>query len=1232
MARFLGFVASVIVAMALPASAHASFSISSFGFSAAPTSADTGSALTASISPVATGGDDLRDLTLSLPPGMTYDLAAAASRCSSSLFLLDRCPAASLVGTIRASAGLTLGPLTLFEGTSTGSLYALASSNSIGAVIRTSEFGKTFLKQAITVSGSTTSLRLSGLPRSLSLFGLFPVGTNLNNITLHYNRTTTPAGSGPLVRNPSSCAASQAVATAVSYRSATATRTASFAATGCDSTGPIVSISSPQDASATSSSTAELQFTATDDSGTVSSCTRTSGETISLTQGANVISVSCLDPRGNVGSASATIEYVPPAAAVETDVPGQLGIADLSPARAPVDNRLTVTEEAGSLIFRDLSTPLTPPATCVSTDQHTISCPAHAISVLNINGGSGDDEIDVAAPVDAVIHGGDGNDVLTADLNDRLFGGPGDDVLSSGPGDDQLFGGPGDDVLAGQDGDDQLVGEAGRDAFVGGPGSDAFAAGDGEIDDLYCDAFDRSSIDGDDNLNDCTSGISASPMVVITGGPLPGQTILSSTVELSFEVYPDSPGVAVCAVDALSEPAGIRSPCESPETFGPIPDGQHWLWAVVTQNGWEGLWGPPSWLSTPGTIPFTVDTSAPDISIVTPADGSTIYAPTVQLDFEVNDVSQTSCTPTDLDILGPYSPGQHTVVVACEDEHGHRAAVESTFEVANPVPETEITTGPPAITDDDTPTFEFAGGDAHECSFDGEPFALCVSPFTSASALADSAAHSFSVRGLNAQGDSDPTPATRNFFVDTGAFGATLTYSSTDRVAARHPDLTITESFRGVSAVDEATVILPKGMHIAPAGGGSGCLVSFGTPPCSSQNSQIGVASLLTIDPDGVLTPLTGTLHFKAGSPETFGDTRTLFLEIDGFPTGTMISGGISFTANATNSVLSLRGLSARGLHIRELELTLFGSTGAPSHPLLTNPSACTVPAGAVPAGTATAFTGSAVASGGSQPGVAATPGAYTTFGCSAATPPYAPTFTQVLSNPIPGETSGMTVALDFPAGHSTTRTIEFTEPAKIEYNRSVLGANEDQCASSALPNPIPGVGAPQFDISTCPAQSQIGTLTVTSPLFDSPLVGQVYLVSGGIGGRIGIDFNEWTSGNPSGINVAMRGDLQFIDQDSLFDCDMGGGETCPDLMRYVFDSIPDIPISRMVLDLTSGPRTDSSGEQLTSDVLRFAPPGDISCADGPVGLPQTAVTNFRAWSRAGFGPSVQEVVSLTGC
>ncbi len=86
-------------------------------------------------------------------------------------------------------------------------------------------------------------------------------------------------------------------------------------------------------------------------------------------------------------------------------------------------------------------------------------------------------------------------------------------------------------------------------------------------------------------------------------------------------------------------------------------------------------------------------------------------------------------------------------------------------------PTTTITGGPSAATNDPTPTFTFSSepGTSFECKLDSGSYAPCSSPKTT-SHLTDGS-HSFDVRATDAEGNTDPTPATRTFTVRTASVG-----------------------------------------------------------------------------------------------------------------------------------------------------------------------------------------------------------------------------------------------------------------------------------------------------------------------------------------------------------------------------------------------------------------------------------------------------------------------------
>jgi hypothetical protein len=136
-----------------------------------------------------------------------------------------------------------------------------------------------------------------------------------------------------------------------------------------------------------------------------------------------------------------------------------------------------------------------------------------------VDGGPGDDIMSGGnfSTDDDTFTGGEGNDILDGQLgNDTVEGGPGDDTLNPSPGDDTLDGGdgndstgcssfPGSDTLRGGAGDDNLCGGPGADLFDGGDGNDSLNSFDSAVDRgvtcgggndfLWADVFDPVSSD-----------------------------------------------------------------------------------------------------------------------------------------------------------------------------------------------------------------------------------------------------------------------------------------------------------------------------------------------------------------------------------------------------------------------------------------------------------------------------------------------------------------------------------------------------------------------------------------------------------------------------------------------------------------------------------------------------------------------------------------------------------------
>ena len=115
-------------------------------------------------------------------------------------------------------------------------------------------------------------------------------------------------------------------------------------------------------------------------------------------------------------------------------------------------------------------------------------------------------------------------------------------------------------------------------------------------------------------------------------------------------------------------------------------------------------------------------------------------------------------------------------------------------------PETTIDTGPADVTNDSTPTFTFSSSDTgatFECRVDTGSFAACATPFVTQS-LAEGA-HTFDVRARDAAGNTDPTPATRSFAVDTTAPETTIDTGPADVTNDSTPTFTFSSSDTGAT-------------------------------------------------------------------------------------------------------------------------------------------------------------------------------------------------------------------------------------------------------------------------------------------------------------------------------------------------------------------------------------------------------------------------------------------------
>lgn len=119
--------------------------------------------------------------------------------------------------------------------------------------------------------------------------------------------------------------------------------------------------------------------------------------------------------------------------------------------------------------------------------------------------------------------------------------------------------------------------------------------------------------------------------------------------------------------------------------------------------------------------------------------------------------------------------GQVDLAVANSSSNDVSVRLNRTGLVDTRPPETTITAGPGGLTSERSPSFEFSStepGSSFRCAVDSGIFVVCASPFATAP-LADSP-HVFAVQAIDPAGNADPTPARRNFTVQSSIPGPVL--------------------------------------------------------------------------------------------------------------------------------------------------------------------------------------------------------------------------------------------------------------------------------------------------------------------------------------------------------------------------------------------------------------------------------------------------------------------------
>jgi hypothetical protein len=252
----------------------------------------------------------------------------------------------------------------------------------------------------------------------------------------------------------------------------------------------------------------------------------------------------------------------------------------------------------------------------------------------------------------------------------------------------------------------------------------------------------------------------------------------------------------------------------------------------------------------------TVNTATATFTFSSDASGATFEC---SLDGEPYSACATPLT------VGPLSDGAHTFAVrAVASGRTDPTPATATFTVDTGPPDTTIDSGPAGVTNNPTPQFTFSSNrsdSTFECSVDGVPFTVCATPLTTGT-LADGS-HQFAVRAVEG-GQTDPTPATRTFTVDTTPPDTTIVSGPPDGAPVEPTDPPPVYGF--TSTEPGSTFLCRTYLDGAAPGAFTSCATPSPATPTGQGTWRFEVAA---VDPAGNVDPTPATRTFTNLAPDT---------------------------------------------------------------------------------------------------------------------------------------------------------------------------------------------------------------------------------------------------------------------------------------------------------------------------------------------------------------------------
>ena len=237
---------------------------------------------------------------------------------------------------------------------------------------------------------------------------------------------------------------------------------------------------------------------------------------------------------------------------------------------------------------------------------------------------------------------------------------------------------------------------------------------------------------------------------------------LTNATDASF-VFSSEPAASfACKLDS-----GSFAACTSPLGYTGLGEGGHSF--VVRATDPAGNTDP-----SPASFAWTVDTTPPR-PVIDTHPGTPTNVTTAAFTFSSEAGASFACKLDGGSFAPCTSPqstsgladGGHSFSVRATDAAGNSDSVSFGWIVDTVPPDTSIESHPLALTKSNAASFVFSSepGASFECSLDAGSFQSCTSP-RSYDSLADGG-HSFSVRATDAAGNTDPSPASFAWTVDT---------------------------------------------------------------------------------------------------------------------------------------------------------------------------------------------------------------------------------------------------------------------------------------------------------------------------------------------------------------------------------------------------------------------------------------------------------------------------------